>query len=188
MDPRGRALFAAFYKILRKIESYIYCFFSLKCVSYFNRMKRLGLFEPVCESAMKGRKNMGDKFRRMMQGRYGADQLGQFLSVAALVSVLIGLFTGWSWFSLFGIFLLAWQYFRMFSRNIQKRYNENQGFLLLRRRIVGWFRKERSFADQNKGYRIFKCPSCGQKVRVPKGKGRISIHCPKCGNDFIKRT
>ena len=131
---------------------------------------------------------MGDKFRRMMQGRYGADNLGQQLSIAALISVLIGLFTGWSWFSLFGIFLLVWQYFRMFSKNIQKRYNENQAYLLLRNRITGWFRKEKSYARQRKDYHIYKCPSCGQKVRVPRGKGRISIHCPKCGNDFIKKS
>ena len=30
-------------------------------------------------------------------------------------------------------------------------------------------------------YRIFICPSCGGKFRVPQGVGKVSVKCPHCG-------
>ena len=42
--------------------------------------------------------------------------------------------------------------------------------------------------EQKKIYKFYTCGQCGQKVRVPKGKGKIEITCPKCRNTFIKRT
>ena len=35
---------------------------------------------------------------------------------------------------------------------------------------------------------VFKCPNCGQKIRIPRGHGKVSVHCRKCGHDFIGRT
>ena len=49
-------------------------------------------------------------------------------------------------------------------------------------------KKKQEYASQRKDYRFFKCPTCKQKVRVPKGKGKIKIHCPRCHNDFIKKS
>ena len=131
---------------------------------------------------------MREKIQRMMTGRYGADKMGQVLSIAALISVLISVFTGWMWFNIFGLFLLIWVYFRMFSKNLQKRYSENQAFMVVWNRMTGWFHRTKTTVARDKNYHIYKCPSCGQKVRIPRGKGKISIHCPKCGNDFIKRS
>ena len=65
---------------------------------------------------------------------------------------------------------------RCFSRNTSKRYNENRRFLLLLDRI-----KDRS-------NRYYSCPKCRQTVRVPRGKGKIAIICPKCREKFIKKT
>ena len=65
---------------------------------------------------------------------------------------------------------------RCFSRNTYKRYQENRRFLLLMDRIK----------DRNNRY--YSCPKCRQTVRVPKGKGKIAITCPKCREKFIKKT
>ena len=72
--------------------------------------------------------------------------------------------------------------------NIYKRASENQNFLNKTANIRRKINNQKSIFKQRKVYRIYKCPTCKQKVRVPKGKGKISIHCPKCDTYFIKRS
>ena len=110
------------------------------------------------------------------------------VSYVVLVMMILGIFLRVRvcyWLAIVGV---AYMYFRMLSRNISARYAENQAFLKHYYRLTGWFFGKKSDMTRNKGYHIYKCPQCRQKVRVPKGKGKISIHCPKCGNDFIKRS
>ena len=83
---------------------------------------------------------------------------------------------------------LVYTYYRMFSRNIYKRASENQNFLNKTANIRRKINNQKSIFKQRKVYRRYKCPTCKQKVRVPKGKGKISIHCPKCDTYFIKRS
>ena len=83
---------------------------------------------------------------------------------------------------------LVYTYYRMFSRNIYIRASENQNFLNKTANIRRKINNQKSIFKQRKVYRIYKCPTCKQKVRVPKGKGKISIHCPKCDTYFIKRS
>lgn len=131
---------------------------------------------------------MKEKIRRFMIGRYGNDKMNQVLSVIALALILISFIVRVPWLDRIGIVLIIYMYYRAFSKNIPARYAENQKFLKLYYRLTGPFANKKAARDRNKGYKIFKCPQCSQKVRVPKGKGTISIHCPKCNNDFIKRT
>lgn len=91
-------------------------------------------------------------------------------------------------FYLLALICLVYAYFRMLSRNISRRYQENQWFESRFGGIKRWFAKQKGYMSLRKNYRIFVCPSCHQKVKVPKGKGKISIHCPKCHTDFIKRS
>lgn len=79
-------------------------------------------------------------------------------------------------------------YFRMFSKNIGKRYKEEQVFEGLRYSVTEKFRKYKFRIREKKEYHIYKCPNCGQKIRIPRGKGKISIHCPKCNTDFVKKS
>ena len=83
---------------------------------------------------------------------------------------------------------LIYTYYRMFSRNIYKRASENQNFLNKTANIIKKINKQKSILKQRKVYRIYKCPTCKQKVRVPRGIGKINIHCPKCDTYFIKRS
>lgn len=129
-----------------------------------------------------------EKIGRFMQGRYGMDDLGRFLMIVILVLMAASvIFRSMilNWLVVGG---LVYEYFRMLSRNISSRYEENQKFLNLKYRMKAKRNTGFKGASQDASVKIFKCPACGQKVRVPRGKGKISIHCPKCNADFIKRS
>lgn len=79
-------------------------------------------------------------------------------------------------------------YFRAFSRNHARRYEENLKFLQLKNRLTGRFRGFRTHMEERKVYRFYTCPQCSQKIRVPKGHGKISITCPKCHSEFIRKS
>ena len=131
---------------------------------------------------------MRQRFREFMVGRYGPDQLNIVLFVCALASGLLATFTVIPLFSLVSYVLMITALFRMFSRNIAKRRAENDVFL----RYWGPFRhKMRSYKDRAAGsreYKFFRCPNCKNMLRVPKGKGRIQVTCPKCGERFEKKS
>lgn len=123
-----------------------------------------------------------------MQGRYGADQFGRFLSGLSMVLLVISIFAGdMIWYTL-AIIVLIYNYFRMFSRNIQKRYAENQKYLAMTSQLRQKFNKSKNEMAQRKTHHIYRCPSCKQKIRVPRGRGKIEIRCPKCSTTFIKKS
>ena len=136
---------------------------------------------------------MKDKFYRFMQGRYGVDQFAKFTMGVALVSIVLAIFvnTGSSAGSLLdmlGLVAIVYTYFRIFSRNISKRAQENQKYLSATAKLRQRLYKEKNMMKQRKDYHIYTCPSCGQKVRIPRGKGKIEISCPKCHSKFVKRS
>ena len=115
---------------------------------------------------------MKERMQRFMAGRYGNDQLNQFIFIVAIISLV----------------LLILAYVRVFSRNINKRYEENMKFLQKKDAILNKFRKQKYYAAQRRNFHIYTCPQCKQKIRIPKGKGKISITCPKCRTSFIKKS
>lgn len=130
---------------------------------------------------------------KLMVGRYGVDPLTNFLLIVSMVILLVAtllvrnsavhsvLFT-------LAVSLLVIGYYRIFSRKTSKRYEENQKYLRLRNRLTGRLRALRDRLRQSRTHRFFKCPECGVTVRVPKGKGKIKITCPKCRATFVKNT
>lgn len=136
---------------------------------------------------------MKEKLMKFMYGRYGNDELNQFLFKLVFIGLVISLLSGRTSFlgDLFyylALIIVAFIYFRMFSKNFNKRYAEKNAYLNFSNKIKLYLDKQGKKAQQKKSYAFFKCPSCKQKVRVPKGKGKISIHCPKCNVDFIKKS
>lgn len=123
-----------------------------------------------------------------MQGRYGVDQFGRTLFWATMICLIISFFVRTNVFYALALLLLVYSYFRMFSKNHAKRYAENQRYLALtagvRKKFASW-KKTRA---QKKTHHIYRCPGCKQKIRVPRGKGRIAITCPKCHKEFIKNS
>ena len=124
--------------------------------------------------------NFVNSIQRMMMGRYGHDRLNVALLVVGLIMTVVSMFVRIRLVvlvtTLLSYVFLILALIRCFSRNTYKRYNENRRFLLLVDRL-----KDRS-------NRYYSCPKCRQTVRVPRGKGKIAITCPKCREKFIKKT
>lgn len=134
---------------------------------------------------------MKEKLRQFMMGRYGVDSLNRFLLGAALVMIVLTWFVKGrmgSVLNLLAFWFLIWCYFRMFSRNHQKRYAENLKFMQYSGKVTVFFQKQKYYMEQRKTHHIYKCPTCRQKIRIPKGKGKICITCPKCHTEFVKRS
>ena len=131
---------------------------------------------------------LNSKMQGFMVGRHGVDELGRFISGMTLVFLVVSLLTKWDFFYWGGLGLIIYSYFRMFSRNIPKRYAENQKFLTLRYKVTSKWNLEKKHLAESKTHRFFKCPQCKQKVRVPKGRGKICITCPKCKTEFVKKS
>ena len=129
---------------------------------------------------------LSESMRRMMYGRYGLDKLNVFLMTAAvalcLVGFLVSRFFGavgaliGTLTSLISYGLLFWYLFRVFSRNIEKRSLENRRYLTLKARLT------------DRSNRYYRCPNCKQTVRVPRGRGKICIKCPKCREKFVRKS
>ncbi len=126
--------------------------------------------------------------RNFMIGRYGPDQLYIALFIGAVLFGLLAVIPWLSFFTIISYALLIYAIFRMLSRNIAKRRRENDIFLRywwpLRYKIKARIERFKS----RKTHKFFKCPGCKNILRVPKGKGKIQITCPKCGERFERRT
>ena len=155
-------------------------------------------------------------FQKIMYGRYGNDLLNvSLLGFSILLSVIlriIAAFTNLYWLPVFSYLPLFFCIYRMFSRNLSRRSAENQAFLGFFRRVKGFFTGKtagrswqpllqttnNSYSNpaasqptkvkKEKGYKYYRCPGCNLHLRVPKGKGKICITCPKCRREFIKKT
>lgn len=132
-----------------------------------------------------------DKLRntinRFMDGRYGVDELGRFILYAALLLLMISTLVRSYILTLVITVLVVYGLVRTFSRDYTRRREENRRYLDTWDRIREFFQGQ-SQNVQDREHAYFHCPHCHQLVRVPRGKGHIRIHCPKCGTDFEKRT
>jgi len=124
---------------------------------------------------------------RVMYGRYGQDQFGIFLMALAMVIFTVSLFTV-PYVYIAAILIIGYEYFRLFSRNKAARYKENQWFLKNTAWVRKLFEKIRYSFTEGRNYKVFKCPKCGQKLRVPRGRGRIEIRCRRCAEQFIRKS
>lgn len=123
-------------------------------------------------------------FRKWFIGRNGPDQLS--LAIVVLAAVLNFIPWTYSWAIATAVLVVA--VWRMFSRNIERRRKENLAFMNLVNKVKTWYYKTKANARQRKLYKVFRCPQCGQKLRVPRGKGKVSIKCSKCGNRMMRVT
>ncbi len=134
---------------------------------------------------------MKDRVMKFMVGRNGNDQLNAFLLIVSVVLLVLGLVLGrplQALFRLLAFALLILIYFRMFSKNVFRRQEENGKYLRIRYQV---FAKLKAFKErwvQRKEYKFFRCPACHAVLRVPRGRGKIKIVCRKCGDTFIGRS
>jgi DNA-directed RNA polymerase subunit RPC12/RpoP len=126
--------------------------------------------------------------QRFMSGRHGQDDLNRALPVLSLCFLTVSLFTQWPAFYVLTLIPMSSCAFRMFSRDTKKRARENLAFLQVKDQAARKLRQSETRFHQRKTHRFYKCPSCAQTLRVPKGKGRLEIRCPKCGTSFERQT
>lgn len=129
-----------------------------------------------------------ERLMQFMQGRYGADALNRALVVVSFVFMILSWFVFHTAFYLVGLVIILYCAFRMFSRNIQARYKENVWYMKQVNKVKYFFSKLKYRKEAGKTHHIYSCPKCKQKIRVPKGKGKIMVRCPKCGTEFMKRS
>lgn len=118
--------------------------------------------------------------RRFMMGRYGTDKLNMAILCVGLVACILSMFIRFAPVTLtltvISYIFMGWAIFRTLSRNTYKRYQENRKYLMCLQKI------------KDREHRYYDCPRCRQQVRVPRGKGKIAITCPKCSERFIRKT
>ena len=134
---------------------------------------------------------MRQRLAQFMAGRNGNDQLNVFLLVIDIILVLIGTIAGGKARAIIYILvlvLLVLIYFRMLSRNLYRRREENGKFMRVKYKVSAWLRVRRERWVQRKDYKFFTCPSCHTTLRVPRGHGKIKIVCRKCGSSFTGKS
>ena len=138
---------------------------------------------------------MSDRFRNFMRGRYGVDQLSNGLVFLFFILILIGILTRYTIFTWIALIPMILSYYRMFSKNFSKRYNENRIYTNLMSpvydlldKIKGFFNRKIKRFKTRKEYKYFKCPNCKQELRVPIGRGEITVTCPKCKQSFDRKS
>lgn len=124
---------------------------------------------------------------RFMYGRYGRDQLNVFLLALYLILYLVSLLTNFRPLSWAALAVIAAGLYRMLSRDFARRRAENAKFLKLAGPVLDWLRLRRTIR-RDKDHTYFKCPSCGQHLRVPRGKGKITVTCRSCGAVFQEKS
>lgn len=127
--------------------------------------------------------------KKIMAGRYGGDQLSMALIFLSIILIFIsGFSTKLRVFSYLSYIPLVLSIFRTLSKDINKRRLENYKFAMLVSPIYSWCNKKIHRLQDAKTHKYFDCPNCRQKLRLPKGKGKISITCPNCRTEFIGKT
>lgn len=143
---------------------------------------------------------MLEKFKKFMAGRYGLDQLSNGLNVLFFIMVLIGLFSKNTLVLYLSLIPLFYNYFRIFSKNFSKRYNENRIYTNMMSPLYNLMDKQKDKFNRMKlslqkkkkrdktKYKYYHCKNCGQELRIPRGKGKVIITCPICKHSFEGRS
>ncbi|WP_099205049.1 hypothetical protein [Scatolibacter rhodanostii] len=131
---------------------------------------------------------MMEKFKRFMYGRYGVDLVSLAVLVVGLVLSTFGQWFNLIILTLFSYALYIYGLFRIFSKNIPARQRELTILMKYKSKVRGWFSFKKKQVEERKLYKYFGCPNCKQKLRAPRGRGKIQVTCQKCKTTFIKKT
>lgn len=129
-----------------------------------------------------------DGFGKFMQGRHGADEFSLALLIFGLLLSIVASLSGWGLLSILGMAVYIWSIFRMFSRNNEKRYAENQKYLAFWKRTTNSVRQFWVRLKNSKQYKYFKCPQCHARLRLPRKVGEVTVTCGKCHHAFKQKA
>lgn len=133
-----------------------------------------------------------ERMTNWMRGRNGADELGNAVLLLSLILLIIDLFARTTVLTVIALVLLVYSCWRVSSANVRQRQAENAAFV----KAIGPAARFLSFgmttastaAPRSADYTYLECPTCGQTMRVPSGKGRMRVTCPRCKNKFETRS
>ena len=128
-----------------------------------------------------------NRLRNFMSGRYGTDQLNLALLIFYLLCCILYSITKLYFFNVLALIAVILCFYRMLSRDISRRASENQRFLTQMQPFFSWCRRIK-MRTQDKQHRYYRCPCCKQTLRVPRGRGKITITCPRCRTTLTKKT
>jgi hypothetical protein len=126
--------------------------------------------------------------KNFMIGRYGNDQLSMGLIILTILLLFIASLINLSFISFIAYIPLIASVYRSFSKDIEKRKLENYKFMVFISPFYSWFRKTSLSLKDSRTFKYYNCPNCNSTLRLPKGKGKINISCPKCKTEFIGKT
>lgn len=129
-----------------------------------------------------------DWYRKIMAGRYGGDRLSVFLLIISIFLTLLYQITELSLLIVLGYIPLLVVIYRAVSKDIQKRSLENYKFAILISPLYAKMKNIQERIKASKSHKYFKCANCKTTLRVPKGKGKIMVTCPKCKTKVMKKT
>ena len=132
--------------------------------------------------------NFAYKLQRFMIGRYGTDELNILLSIIGFILVILSFVPPMRFLYIPAFILLLFSLFRSYSRNISAQQKERRIYLNLKYKISSPFSLTAKKWRDRKTHKYYRCKKCKAIMRVPKGKGKIEITCPKCANKIIKKT
>jgi DNA-directed RNA polymerase subunit RPC12/RpoP len=119
--------------------------------------------------------------RHFMDGRNGMDECAKTSMIGACIIMMISNVLRSAMVHLLAWMMFVYGLYRIFSRDVRRRSEENHTFL-------SYLQLGRMNFEQRKTHRIYLCKNCKRKIRVPKGKGKIEITCPSCGCKMIHHT
>jgi hypothetical protein len=126
--------------------------------------------------------------QRFMIGRYGHDQLNLALLISYFsLSILNSIFFRYQILNIMSWLIFIIALYRSLSKKISARRKENQVYL----KWTKPFRRRISVLQSNvkdRQHKVYICPQCNTKVRVPSKRGKIAITCPSCRREFTKRS
>lgn len=130
---------------------------------------------------------MKEKLYRFMQGRYGIDEFSRLLATIGLIIVVISSFIDQNFLYIIGFIVFVYGYYRVFSKNHSNRVRENQKYLYYVNKVKKIFKEKKNVVNIRKTHHVYSCPNCKQKIKIPRGKGKIEVTCPMCQTKFIKK-
>lgn len=128
------------------------------------------------------------KIQQFMAGRYGSDKFTIFLSIVGLILAFLGNFRELRFFYFIGLGVIIYSLFRAMSKNFEARRKELNWFLRWSEKPRAEFKLLGNKWRDRKTHRYFKCKSCKTVLRVPVGRGKIEVTCPKCKMKEIRKT
>ena len=132
--------------------------------------------------------DLDQKLSSWLRGRNGADSIVRAVGYLALILIVIDLIFRLGWVVWIALALLIYAWWRVASKKLDARRSEDERFRKLLGPAAAWLGSPVEAMAEAKDYKHLRCPSCSQRVRVPRGKGRVRVTCPRCKEKFEAKS